>query len=136
MLDSVLDKGAFLSDVRKHIRLFICFIFTFTKYASFSRLVMWYFRPIIIYAMQILIDVLRSCQMCQWFLFLNVLVPSRRSFVLYHCVKSVEIGSYFWSVFSCIRTEYRKIRTRNNSVSGYFVFVLNTGKNGPEITPY
>ena len=28
--------------------------------------------------------------------------------------------SYFWSVFSCIRTEYRKIRTRNNSVFGHF----------------
>ena len=26
----------------------------------------------------------------------------------------------FWSVFSCIRTEYRKIRTRKNSVFGQF----------------
>ena len=33
-----------------------------------------------------------------------------------HCVKSVQIRIYFWSVFSCIRTEYRKIRTRNNFV--------------------
>ena len=33
-----------------------------------------------------------------------------------HCVKSVQIRSYFWSLFSCIR--------------------LNTGKYGPEITPY
>ena len=32
-----------------------------------------------------------------------------------HCVKSVQIRIYFWSVFFCIRTEYRKIRTRNNS---------------------
>ena len=23
-----------------------------------------------------------------------------------HCVKSIQIRSYFWSVFSCIRTEY------------------------------
>ena len=30
-----------------------------------------------------------------------------------HCVKSVQMRSYFWPVFSCIRTEY-----------------------GPEITPY
>ena len=30
-----------------------------------------------------------------------------------HCVKNVQIRSYFWSVFSCIRTEY-----------------------GPKITPY
>ena len=37
-----------------------------------------------------------------------------------HCVKSVQIRSYFWSVFSCIRIEYRKIRTRNNSVFGHF----------------
>ena len=40
--------------------------------------------------------------------------------ILKYCLKSVQIRSYFWSVFSCIRTEYRKIRTRNNSVSGYF----------------
>ena len=26
-----------------------------------------------------------------------------------NCVKSVQIRSYFWSVFSCIRTEYGKI---------------------------
>ena len=36
-----------------------------------------------------------------------------------HCVKSVQIRSFFWSVFYCIRTEYRKIRTRNNSVFGH-----------------
>ena len=29
-----------------------------------------------------------------------------------HCVKSVQIRSYFSSIFSCIRTEYRKIRVR------------------------
>ena len=37
-----------------------------------------------------------------------------------HCVKSVRIRSFFWSVFSCIQTEYRKIRTRKNSVFRYF----------------
>ena len=50
------------------------------------------------------------------------------------CVKSIQIRSYFWPVFSCIWTEYgdllrlrrfiqseyRKIRTRNNSVFGHF----------------
>ena len=30
-----------------------------------------------------------------------------------HCVKSIQIRSYFWAVFSCIRT-------RNNSVFGHF----------------
>ena len=44
-----------------------------------------------------------------------------------HCVKSVQIRSFFWSVFSCIRTkhgdqsEYRKIRTRKNSKFGHFL---------------
>ena len=37
-----------------------------------------------------------------------------------HYVKSIQIRSYFWSVFSCIRTKYRKIRTRNKSVFGHF----------------
>ena len=37
-----------------------------------------------------------------------------------HCMKSVRIRSCFWSVFSYIRTEYRKIRTKNNSVFGHF----------------
>ena len=37
-----------------------------------------------------------------------------------HCVKSVQIQSCFWSVFSCLQTEHRKIRTRNNSVFGHF----------------
>ena len=38
----------------------------------------------------------------------------------YHCLKSVQIQSYFWFVFSCIQSEYRKIRTRNNYVFGHF----------------
>ena len=36
-----------------------------------------------------------------------------------HGVKSAQIRSYFQSVFSCIRTEYMKIWTRNNSVFGH-----------------
>ena len=36
------------------------------------------------------------------------------------CVKSVQIRSYFWSVFACIQSEYRKIRTKNDSVFGHF----------------
>ena len=38
-----------------------------------------------------------------------------------HCVKSVEIRSFFRSVFSHVRTEYRKKRTRINSVFGNFL---------------
>ena len=37
-----------------------------------------------------------------------------------HCMKSVQIRSYFWSAFSCIHSEYRKIQTRNNSVFWHF----------------
>ena len=37
-----------------------------------------------------------------------------------HCVKSVQIRSFFRSVFCCIRTEYRKIRTRKNHAFGHF----------------
>ena len=37
-----------------------------------------------------------------------------------YCVKSVEMRSYFWSEFSCIQSECRKIWTRNNSVFGHF----------------
>ena len=50
-----------------------------------------------------------------------------------HCMKSVQMQSYLWSVFPVfglnteiygvnlsIQSEYRKIRTRNNSVFGHF----------------
>ena len=33
-----------------------------------------------------------------------------------HYVESVQMQSFFWSVFFCIRTECRKKRTRKNSV--------------------
>ena len=32
-----------------------------------------------------------------------------------HCVKSVQIRIFFWSVFSCIQSEYGKIRTRKTA---------------------
>ena len=41
-------------------------------------------------------------------------------YIYVHCVKSVQIRRFFWSVFSCIQPEYRKIRTRKNSVFGHF----------------
>ena len=43
--------------------------------------------------------------------------------IIYY-LKSVQIRSYFWSVFSRIQTEYGVI------------FSQNAGKYGPEITPY
>ena len=64
---------------------------------------------------------------------LDRFAPSKQNIVRNnHCVKSVQVQSYFWSVFSCIQTEYvdslrlriqsqyRKIRTRINSVFGHF----------------
>ena len=29
-----------------------------------------------------------------------------------HCVKTVQIRSFLWSIFSCVQSEYRKIWTR------------------------
>ena len=40
----------------------------------------------------------------------------------FHCVKSVLIRSFFWSLFSQICTEYGKIRTRKNSLFGNFKY--------------
>ena len=37
-----------------------------------------------------------------------------------HCVKSVQLRSFFWSVFSRIWTECGKIRTRKNYIFGGF----------------
>ena len=31
------------------------------------------------------------------------------------CVKSVQIRSFFWSIFSCIRTEYESVRIQENT---------------------
>ena len=39
-------------------------------------------------------------------------------------MKSVQIRSFFWPEFSCIRTEYRKIRTRKNCVFGHFSCIV------------
>ena len=37
-----------------------------------------------------------------------------------HSVKSVQIRTFFWSIFSCIQSEFRKIRTRKNSKFWHF----------------
>ena len=41
-----------------------------------------------------------------------------------YCVKSVPKRIFFWSVFSLVRTEYGKIRSRKNSVFGHFFTVV------------
>ena len=44
----------------------------------------------------------------------------RRITCHFHCVKSAQMWSFFWSMFSCIQCEYRKKWTRNNSVFEHF----------------
>ena len=48
---------------------------------------------------------------------------------LYNCAKSVQIRSFLWSVFSCIRTEYGKILYLS-------IFSPNRRKYRPGKTPY
>ena len=52
-----------------------------------------------------------------------------------HCVKSVQIRSFFWSLFFCIRTEYGEISERENT-EYLSVFSPNAGKYGTEKTLY
>ena len=44
----------------------------------------------------------------------------RHNTLIWHCVKSVQIRSFFWSVFSCIQSKYRNIPARKNSAFGHF----------------
>ena len=47
--------------------------------------------------------------------------PSHRPRTLViHCVKSVQIRRFFWSVFSCIQSKYRKLLTRKSSIGTLF----------------
>ena len=46
------------------------------------------------------------------------------------CTKSVQVRSFFWSVFSCFRSEHRKIWTRRNPYLDNFHAVLHLVKKG------
>ena len=54
-----------------------------------------------------------------------------------HCVKSVQIRSYFWPVFSCIHyhIETSQLICSANPWTGFYM-IMNTGKYGLEIIPY
>ena len=39
----------------------------------------------------------------------------------FRCVKSIQMLSFFWSLFFCIQSEHRKIRTSKITVSGHFL---------------
>ena len=53
-----------------------------------------------------------------------------------HCVntESVQIRSFFWSLFSCIQSKYRKIRTKKNSLLRLFSRSVRH-HNSPFTTP-
>ena len=59
-----------------------------------------------------------------------------------HCVKSIQIRSFFWPVFSCIQTKYGHLRSIRIHYTIYdiniwiCVFNSNTRKYGQEKTPY
>ena len=72
--------------------------------------------PARVYHFQKTRKILDRTRTCLWFHSWSCLTGC----LICHWVKSVQIRSYFWSIFSCIRTEYRKILTRNNSVFGHF----------------
>ena len=52
--------------------------------------------------------------------FMDVVPSKSEIFGAANVVKSVQIRSFSWPVFSCIQAEYWKIQTRKNSVSGHF----------------
>ena len=49
-------------------------------------------------------------------------------------MKCVQIRSFFWSVFSHIRTEYGKIRTIKNSIFGHFSRSISATPSLPRTT--
>ena len=88
----------------------------------------WYTseRQIILnlFSMKICVDLEKHIATCFiWIinLFVNRWNNHKISLICYttHCVKSVQIRSFFWSVFSCIRTKYGDL-LRKNSVFGHF----------------
>ena len=51
-------------------------------------------------------------------LIINILLRVLNEMIIkktYHCVKSVQIRSYFWSEFSCIQIEYGDLRSKSGS---------------------
>ena len=50
-----------------------------------------------------------------------------------HCLRNIQIRSYFWSIFSCSQSTYRKKRTRKNSVFRHFSHSGNVCKWNGEI---
>ena len=75
------------------------------------------------------ISVFADFEMSEIRIFLKNSYTTYTRLTMTHCVKNVQIRSFFWSVFSRFRTEDVKIRTRKNSVSGHFSHSDNLRKN-------
>ena len=51
-----------------------------------------------------------------------------------HCVKSVQVRSFFWSIFSCIRTEYGDLRSKSfRAVPVLLTFIGQKGEKSMKI---
>ena len=60
--------------------------------------------------------------LCWWWYNLSrYFIILKIAFINNHCVKSVQIQSFFWTVFSRIQYEQEKTRTRKKSVFGHFL---------------
>ena len=66
----------------------------------------------------------------------RVLKMSQRCSSNWHYVKSAQIRSFFWSVFSCIQSEYRKIPTRKNSTFGHFSCSVGPARRASLLNSY
>ena len=98
----------------------ITFIFIISLLSSFNYIVLFHFEKSNRSTQQIFSIDHNIIQLC-WKRRLKVAI-NVNSAGSHHCVKSVQIRNFFWSAFCFIRTqsEYRKIRTRKNSVFGFF----------------
>ena len=63
-------------------------------------------------------------------LYLSESSPESLLSVVYHCLESVQIRRFLWSLFSLIRTEFR------DACVDLPLFSLNMGKYRPEKPPY
>ena len=75
------------------------------------------------------ISVFADFEMSEIRIFLKNSYATYMRLTMTHCVKNVQMRSFFCSVFCRFRTEDVKIRTRKNSVFGHFSQSDNLRKN-------
>ena len=67
-----------------------------------------------------LIDILMALKIFVSELYKMLIYLPYIKFYSKHCVESVQLWSFFWSVLSRTQIKYRKIQTRKNSIFVYF----------------